>query len=64
MWSGKLLARAGQLGYSIILRGTVKTPEENEDVKTKENDILKQLNKNSYNDLVLAQDETVCFRIV
>ena len=64
MWSGKFLARAGWLGYDIILRGTVKTLADNAEDKTKEDDILKELNKNTYNDLILAQDDTVCFKIV
>ena len=64
MWSGKFLARSGLLGYDVILRGTVKTPEYNKEENTKEDDILKQINKNLYNDLVLEQDDTVCFQIV
>ena len=39
----------------------MKTPEDNTEDKTKEDAILKQLNKNAYNDLVLAQYETVFF---
>ena len=64
MWSGRFLARAGRLGYDNILIGTVKTPSDNAEENTKEDDILKQLNKNAYKDLVLAQDETVCFHTV
>ena len=61
MWSGKSLARARRLGYDIILRGAVKTPPDNAEEKTKEDNILKKLNRNVYNDLILAQDYTVCF---
>ena len=64
MWSGKFLARAGRLGYDIILRGTVKTLENKEEEKTKEDTILKQLNKNTCNDMILVQDDTVCFYII
>ena len=64
IWSGKFLARAGQLGYDIILRGTAKKPTENLEENTKGDAILKKLKKNAYNDLILAQDDTVCFQIV
>ena len=63
MWSGKFLARAGLIGYDIILRGNMKTPEDNTEDKTKEDAIPKQLNKNTYNGLILEQDDTVCFQI-
>ena len=63
MWSGKLLVRVG-LGCYIILRDTMKTPVDNEEYKTKEDAIIKELNKKAYNELVLAQDDTVCFHIV
>ena len=42
----------------------MKTPKGNKYEKTKEDAILKQLNKNTYNGLVFAQNDTVCFRIV
>ena len=64
MWSGKFLASAGRLGYDIILRVTLKTLVENKEENTKEYTILKQLNKNAYNEPILAQDETVCFHII
>ena len=64
MWSCKLLARAGRLGYDITIRGTNKKPAENTEAKTQEDTILNQINKNTYNDLFLAQDDTVCFQIV
>ena len=46
MWSGKFLERPGRLGYDIILGITVETPEYNKEEKTKEDVILKKLNKN------------------
>ena len=64
MWSEKSLARARRLGYDIILRGAVKTPPDNAEEKTKEDNILKQLNKNMYKNLILVQDVTVCFQLV
>ena len=64
MWSGKFLAREGGLGYDIILRSTMKTPADNEEEKIKEDAILKQLSNNKYNELILAQCDTVCFQIV
>ena len=35
-----------------------------EEYQNKEDTILKQLKKNAYNDLILAQSDTVCFQIV
>ena len=63
MGLGKFLARERRLVYGIILRGTVKILAENSEEKTKEYAILKQLNNNSHNDLILAHDDTVCFQI-
>ena len=36
-------------------------PRENAEEKNKEDATFKKMNKNSYNDLVLAQDNTTCF---
>ena len=55
MRSGKLLERERRLGYYIILRVTMKTLVENAGV-------LKQLNKTTYHDLILAKDDTVCLQ--
>ena len=63
MWSGKFVQRGGRLGYNIILRNNVKTPADNEEDKTKEDDILNQLNNNAYNELILAQYDMACFQI-
>ena len=63
MWSGKFLARSGWLEYHIILRVIVKFPTDNEEDKTKEDATLKTLNKKAYNDLILAQYDTVCSKI-
>ena len=48
MWSGKFLAREGQLGYNIFLRGTAKTPADNEEEKTKEYAIYNQATKQEH----------------
>ena len=48
----------------MFYKGTVKIPPNNAEMKTKEDAVLKQLNKNAYNDLVLAQDDTLCFQVV
>ena len=63
-WLGKLLAMAGQLGYNVMLRGTMKTPADIVEKKTKEDAILKQLNKNTHNGLILVQYDKVCLQIV
>ena len=64
MWSGKLLSRSGPNGYDIILRGAVNTLVQNAEENTKEDYIIKRLNKNTYNGLVWVQYDTVCFKIV
>ena len=53
MWSDKVLSSTGQLGYNMILMGTVKHWVEMLEEKTKKDSILKQLNKSSYHELVL-----------
>ena len=60
----EFLSKEGLFIYNLILRGTVKTPEDNKTQKTNEDAILKELKKNAYNGLILAQDDTVCFHIV
>ena len=45
-------------------KGHHKTPTDNEEENTKEDAITKQIKKNAYNDLVLEQDDTVCFHIL
>ena len=62
MCSVKLFAWAGQLGYDIVLRIIFINPVDN--VKKKRNCIHKKLNKNAYNDLILAQYIKVCFQII
>ena len=42
----------------------MKTLPNNKEENTKEDSIPKQLNKNAYNDPILAQDDTLCFHIV
>ena len=64
MWAEKFLASAGRVGYDIILSVTLKTLVDNKEEKIKEYTILKQLNKNVYNEPILAQDDTVCFHII
>ena len=44
--------------------GTVKTQSYIAEENTKEECILKQLDKNAYNDLILVQYYTVCFHII
>ena len=42
----------------------MKILTDNAEEKTKEDAIIKKLNKNAYNDLVLVQDETLYFQII
>ena len=42
----------------------MKALADNVEEKTQNDRVLKQLNKNMYNDLILTQDDTVCFQIV
>ena len=45
MWSGKFLARSGRLGYDTILRDAVKPLADIVEENTKEDYVLKQINK-------------------
>ena len=45
-------------------KGHCENPTVNAEEKTKEDAILKQLNRNAYNDLILAQDHTLCLQII
>ena len=64
MLSGGLLSRSGQLGYDIILRANEKISEDNEYNITKGYSILNQMSKNTYNNIILTQYNTVCFHII
>ena len=62
---GKLMARAGINKYDIVLRGTVKNLVD--DVLKKDQGytaVLINLNNIVYNELILRQDDIVCFQIV
>ena len=48
----------------LAIKVTVITPAGNSEENTKEDTILKKLNNNAYNDLILVQDDTVCFQII
>ena len=48
----------------IITKGNIKTLLQEAKEKTQEDDILKKINKNTYNGLILEQDDTVCLQIV
>ena len=52
-------------GYHVLLTGA-KTISADEKEKRKDKEIseLKVLNFTVYNDLILAQDDTVCFHII
>ena len=60
----KFLARAWNIGYDIITKGNIKTLVQEAKEKTQEDDILKKINKNTYNGLILEQDDTACLQIV
>ena len=55
------MARYGIKGYNVLLTGDTKNLED----KTKEKEVsdLKFLNNTAYNELILAQESTVCFQI-
>ena len=61
MCSGDFLS--GHIVYGIILRGNVKNLADNSEDKIKEDTILKQLNYNVFNNLILTQDDIVCSHI-
>ena len=65
MWSDKFMARDEIQGYDIQLTGGMKIlvydTGEGGDIVTH---TLKFLNRTNYNELILAQEEMVCFSIV
>ena len=64
MWLGKSMARAGIRGYHLLLTSDQKIPAYDAE-KTKENEIatIKLPSFTAYNELILAQEEMVCFQI-
>ena len=65
MWSVKFAARVVIKGYDVLLTGdnTILVYDA-EKTKLKGFYELKLLNKTANNDLILAQEDTVCFHIV
>ena len=66
MWWGKFVARYGIKGQDILLRCDKNIPADDAD-KTKDKLVtttLNLLNKIFYNDLILVQEDIVCFHIV
>ena len=65
MWSGKFMERSGINVYNVLLTGDKIIPSNDAD-KTKEKGIsvLKVLIKTSYNELILAPEDMVCFQTV
>ena len=65
MWSVKFMKRYVNKTYDILLTGDMKIPAD--DTEKKEDKVVtytsKLLNKIAYNDIVLAQEEMVCFQI-
>ena len=59
------MTRAGIKEYHVLLTNANKLPADDTD-KTQEKDIyaLKLLNSTAYNELVLTQEDTVCFQMV
>ena len=57
------MARSGIKGYDTLLTGDKKNSADDAD-ETKDEGVsaLKLLNKKAYNELILAQEDTVCFR--
>ena len=65
MWSGKFMARSGIKEYHVFLTGTKIILSVDED-KIQEREIaeFKLLNFTAYNELILSQEDTVCFQII
>ena len=65
MWSGKFIAKSEIKGYHVLPTGAKKIPADDADkTKEKEIDALKLLNFTAYNELIIAQEDTVCFQII
>ena len=64
MWSVNFVARVGIKRYHVLLTGAKTIPADDKDkTKEKEIDKLKILNFTAYNNLILAQEDTVYFEI-
>ena len=56
---------AGIKGYHVLLTGAKKIPADDKyEILEKEIAKLKLLNFTAYNELILAQEYTVCFHII
>ena len=65
MWSGKFMARYVIRVYNVLIIGGWKILEDDADkTKVKVISELNLINKTAYNELILAQEYTVCFQIV
>ena len=65
MLSGKFMARDEIKGYDILPRGDVKTLTDDR-YKTNKNIVnaaFKFLNKTAYNEIIIYQEDTICFHI-
>ena len=66
MWSEKSMARSGIKGFNILIAVDMKTLAGN----TYQNKYkvvtatLKLINKTAYNELIIYQEDVVCFQIV
>ena len=59
------MARSGIKGYHILLTGTKKIlADDADETQEKEISALKLVNFKAYNELILSQEDTVCFQIV
>ena len=65
MWSGKFTSRSGIKGNHFLVTNAKKIRADDSD-KKKEKEIaaLKLLNFTEYNELILAQEDTVCFQTI
>ena len=59
------MTREGIKGYHVILTGAKKIPADDEDeIQEKEISELNLLNFTDYNELIITQEDTVCFQII
>ena len=64
MGSVKLMARAIIKGYNFLIKGSNTIPADDEDKIKKEFSGHNLFNFTAYSELILAQEEKICFHII
>ena len=64
MWPGKFMARSEIKGYHVLITGAKKILADDADKTEIKHYALKLINLTAYNELILAQEDMVCFQMI